>query len=38
MKKLICAAIVAGSMVAMAKEAAKTETAPAAAAEDDFPL
>ena len=33
MKKLICAAIVAGSMVAMAKEDAKTETAPAAAAE-----
>ena len=30
MKKLICAAIVAGSMVAMADEAAKTE-APAAA-------
>ena len=34
MKKLICAAVVAGSMFAMAEEAAKTEAkAPAAAAE-----
>ena len=35
MKKLICAAVVAGSMFAMAEEAAKTEVkaAPAAAAE-----
>ena len=33
MKKLICAAIVAGSMVAVAEEAAKAETTPVAAAE-----
>ena len=33
MKKLICAAVVAGSMFAMAEETAKTESAPAAAAE-----
>ena len=32
MKKLICAAIVAGSMVVMADEAAKKEAAPAAPA------
>lgn len=33
MKKLICAAIVAGSMVAMADVAAKTQATPVAAAE-----
>ena len=33
MKKFICAAIVAGSMVAMAEEAANAEAAPAAVAE-----
>ena len=33
MKKLICAAIVAGSMVAMAEETAKTQATPVAAAE-----
>ena len=31
MKKLICAAVVAGSMFVMAEEAAKTEAAPVAA-------
>ena len=33
MKKLICAAVVAGSMFAMAEEAAKTQATPVAAAE-----
>ena len=33
MKKLICAVLVAGSMVAMAEDSAKTEAAPAAVAE-----